>query len=1188
MINYRFEILKQIGKGRSEVFLCKDVDFGAAVVAVKFLPPDVSEEELRSFKDEYFTLRKLDHPNIIKAFEIGEVVKVDVDDRIKIGSNFISLEYFESDELFKYDSLKEEEKLREILKQICSVLYYLHQSNYIYYDLKPENILVSSASDSLQVKLIDLGLAQYLPNEKERVIKGTAQYIAPELLKKERHDHRVDLYSLGILLYEIIYNKLPFETRSELDIYKAQVENEFHFPESTAFSTELITIVKKLLEKDPEKRYTNALQVICDLGFEIDATLYNNFVPAKVFCGRQDFVNILSSYINDKNSSEVFTLKGFGGSGKSLLINHMYKIVPDSILINITQGISGLDLIRHIIKRIIFTRQIFTNLDENELSLVLSFLNKSEKDFIDGLHSLLPIITSRSKFTLLIDDYNLFDKFSGEIISELIPLLQVNGIKVIISESSDIDYTSGNINNLKELTIGSFTDRQLSDYLELAFYNLFPKNELKEIILLYADLLPGNIIEFISDLIGLQIIIFERDGVKLNEDVERLTNLEGSQSAIYDLRISNLNNDEIDAAKIISAFDNSLEQSSLASLLGKDHNELIKILSNLQYNNIIRAINENPAPVITSTRLKQHIYSLIDNKEKFHFGLAENIQEELPGFNNTELARQYELAGKPDKAYLIWNEEIDGAQKLSAYSYVRGILTHLLEININETSKNEVRYKLSETLYNLSEFKSTLEIVKKVDIRALQKDKILELYIIKGSSLIGSGKLEEGKELLESLILKVDDKYRKNKLLVEIAYAKFDLNNFTEAAEMCNEILERQQVTDEDRGRLHNLLGMCYHYNENDSRSAQIQFENALSFFEKEGLLSKVASIELNIGIMNNIIGNKAKAEESWNKALNLNRSIGNLSQEGLLLLNNGVYYFEELNFDKAIKYYKRAHNIFLSQGNKKNEGLVLSNLGESYLTSCEYQKAFEVLDESKTIFEKLNNVEELIPVMILLGYFHFTIGNAERLNDLCKDASNLLEDSPVKEKYKNDLLLLNNLNLIAAGKNINTTDLVMIRDDYLEKEDLINYVTVNTILLNYLIELELISEAEEELKNSSFIKVCKRNNIFNANREYLLGLVSRYFSYDNSSPAIEHFEEAYKLLEEEGIVELTWKVLFALAESYSERGNFNKAKNFIIYTRDLINSIAENIETTQFKTAYLQKEERLKAMQKLEQFQIV
>lgn len=1188
MINYRFEVLKQIGKGRSEVFLCKDVDFGAAVVAVKFLSPGVSEEELRSFKEEYFTLRKLDHPNIIKAFEIGEVVKVDVDDEIKIGSNFISLEYFKSVELSNYDSLREEEKLREILKQICSVLYYLHQSNYIYYDLKPENILVSSASDSLQVKLIDLGLVQYLPDENEHVIKGTAQYIAPELLKKEPHDHRVDLYSLGILLYEIIYNKLPFETGRELDIYKAQVENEFHFPESTAFSAELITIVKKLLEKDPEKRYSNALQIICDLGFEINAAVYNNFVPAKVFCGRQDLVNILNSYINDKNSSEVFTLKGFGGSGKSLLINHMYKIIPDSILINITQGISGLDLIRHIIKRIIFTRQVFTNLDDNELSLVLSFLNKSKKDFIDGLHSLLPIITSRSKFILLIDDYNLFDKFSGEIISDLIPLLQVNGIKVIISESSDIDYTSGNINNLKELTIGSFTDKQLSDYLELAFYNLFPKNELKEIILLYADLLPGNIIDFISNLIGLQIIIFERDRVKLNEDAERLTNLEGSQSAIYDLRISNLDDDEINTAKIISAFDISLGQSSLASLLGKDHSELFKILSSLQYNNIIRPINENPAPVITSTRLKKHIYSLIDYKEKFHVGLAENIQEILPEFNNTELARQYELAGKPNKAYSIWNEEIDGAQKLSAYSYIRGILNHLLEININESSKNDVRYKLAETLYNLSEFKSTLEIVEKVDIRALQKGKILELYIIKGSSLIGSGELEEGKELLESLISKVDDKYRKNKLLVEIAYAKFDLNQYEDAAEMCNEILNYSQVTKEDLGRVHNLLGMCNYFINNDLESALKELSITLEYFDSENLTNKLAAAEANIGVINNIMGKHDKAEEHWDRALELNSSVGNLNQEGLLLINYGVYYFERLNFEKATEYYLRAHRIFSSLGNNSNKGIVLSNLGEVYLTTCQYEKAYSLLLEAKEIFEKQKNIEELVPVILLLAQFYMIIGRVDLLIEVRTHIIQVLDNLKNKNLYELDIKFVDFMISIDNNENIDVESITLLKEHYLKKDNIKNFAFITTHYSNYFIENKEFPNALEELNNSEFIKICNDNIIFRANREYLLGLVARYFSYDNSSPAIEHFEEAYELLEEEGIVELTWKVLFALAETYSERGNFNKAKNFIVYMRDLINLIAENIETTQFKTAYLQKEERLKAMQKLEKIQVV
>ncbi len=102
-----------------------------------------------------------------------------------------------------------EANLKEIVKQICTALYYLHQSKYIYYDLKPENILVSLKSDFPQLRLIDLGLAEYSPSPSDYEIKGTAHYIAPELLKKEEHNHSVDLYSLGMIMYQIIYNKFP-------------------------------------------------------------------------------------------------------------------------------------------------------------------------------------------------------------------------------------------------------------------------------------------------------------------------------------------------------------------------------------------------------------------------------------------------------------------------------------------------------------------------------------------------------------------------------------------------------------------------------------------------------------------------------------------------------------------------------------------------------------------------------------------------------------------------------------------------------------------------------------------------------------------------------------------------------------------------------------------------------------------
>ncbi|TDJ56875.1 MAG: serine/threonine protein kinase [Ignavibacteria bacterium] len=1183
MINCRFEILKQIGKGRSEVFLCKDIDFDGREVAVKFLPPNANEEELKYFRDEFFTLRKLDHPNIIKAFEIGEVVIVDQDDPIQVGSNFILLEYFESTELISFGELKEENKLKEILKQLCSVLYYLHQSNYIYYDLKPENILVSVNLNSTRLKLIDLGLAEYLPNQNEHVIKGTAQYIAPELLKKEPHDFRVDLYSLGIILYQIIYDQLPFDNSDELKIYKAQVEEEFNFPESSQFSSGLIEIVKKLLEKDPGKRYRDALQVISDLGFEIDASIYHNFVPAKVFSGRQDFINILTAFINDKKSSEVFSVKGFDSAGKSALLNKMYEVITNSILISNTQGISGINLIKHFIKRMIFNGSVFFNLNDNEKEHILSFITKSEKDYLDELHSIVSIITNRSQFVVLIDDYNLFDSLAKEVISELIPIFQVNGLKVIISEASDFDYASDNINNLREVLVGSFTQRQLNDYLDLAFYDLFPREDVSDLILRFADLLPGNVIDFIKDLINLQIIVFDMDGVTINENLEKISGIEGSMSGIYDLRLSNLKPDDIGSAKVISAFEGSVEQNSLSRLLNINRTKLDEILSNLQINNVIQPFGANTVPVIASDGLKKHIYSLIDNKVELHAALAESIATKLPGFRRNEFARQYELAGNFEKAYLIWNEEIDSAQKLSAYSYIKSILLHLLELPLTDIIKNDVNYKLAETLYKISDYNTAINIIEQIEIEPLPKDKLLELYIMKGSAMINSSRIEEGKELIKSLIPKVENENRKSKLLVEIAYAKFDLNLFEEAAEMCNEILEREQVTDEDKGRLYNLLGMYYHFSKNDSRSSLIQFEKAFSYFEKEGLLSKVASVELNIGIMNNIIGNKDLAEASWKKALNINRSIGNLAQEGLLLLNNGVHYFENINFVVAIDYYKRAHNIFLSLGHKVNEGLALSNLGEVYFITCEYQNSFEVLEEAKIILGESDNLEEFIPVLVLLAHFHFTIGNIKDLTNLNNETLKLSKYTEVKKNYKSEIMLLNNLSLIATGKEIQIEDLKIIRDEYLGKEDLKNYVTVNLILLNYLLKSKKFSEATNELNKLRFVEVCEANNIYNASREYLLGKVSSLNGHNDSSSSIEHYEKAYELLSDESIVELTWKVLFALAESYTKRGNFNKAKNFIIYTRDLIYLIAENIETTHFKTAYLQKEERREAIEILE-----
>ena len=292
--------------------------------------------------------------------------------------------------------------------------------------------------------------------------------------------------------------------------------------------------------------------------------------------------------------------------------------------------------------------------------------------------------------------------------------------------------------------------------------------------------------------------------------------------------------------------------------------------------------------------------------------------------------------------------------------------------------------------------------------------------------------------------------------------------------------------------------------------------------------------------------------------------------------------YYDKTDFGECVKYYKRAYKIFLSLGNNKNQGIVLSNLGEVYLTTCDYQNAFDSLEEARSIFEAVKNLDELIPVLLLSGYFYFTIGSPENLEELYQYTTQLLSNPKLKERFRKELLLLKIIKTISSNEEIEIEELKEVRDRFLNGEDLKNYVTVNTILVNYLIRFNLFAEALVELNHPQFNKTCNENNIYNANREYLLGKVATFFDKGSSWSHLEHFEKAYELLSNECIVEITWKVLFELAQCYGKRGNISKAKDFIIYTRDIITLIAENIESTQFKTAYLQKEERRVAMDEL------
>ncbi len=249
---------------------------------------------------------------------------------------------------------------------------------------------------------------------------------------------------------------------------------------------------------------------------------------------------------------------------------------------------------------------------------------------------------------------------------------------------------------------------------------------------------------------------------------------------------------EQQAVNILAALDIAIEQGMLAELMELSAQETLKIITNLQVNNIIQKNAAGTALVMTSDGLKKYIYSELQEKEIFHSKLAEKLSGNLPSFNKMELARQYGLGKNFDICFDILMSEIKDVEKHSSFSYMKKILESMLDIPFNQSQSNQVKFKLSDVNYRLSDFKSVLNIIPTIEEDKLDNQTKIELAVIKGSSLIGAGEFEAGKDFINKLIPNLADGTYRHKLLTELAYADFDQNKFTEALLQCKNILSHK------------------------------------------------------------------------------------------------------------------------------------------------------------------------------------------------------------------------------------------------------------------------------------------------------------------------------------------------------------------------------------------------------------
>ncbi|MBU1626187.1 protein kinase, partial [bacterium] len=333
IIASRYKIVQEIGRGSMGIVykaLDKTLNRFIALKTINFDEKiSFREEKIEKLLKEAQAVAKLNHLNIITIHDAG------MDNNL----TYIAMEYIDGislSELISPGGIEDLSFIFDICIQMCNGMNHAHEKGIIHRDLKPSNILLFNEK---MVKISDFGIAKMVNekdySKKELGIWGTPSYMAPERFKGSIDDFRSDIFSIGVIIYELLTGNKPFsgETTNKI-IFK--ILNSDYEPINNVrpeISQSLENIIRRAIEKDPEKRYQNVKNILMDLHdnyreFDVEKTtpkrklIWNIAHHRNInFTGREDILEKIRSELKSYRAEpNTLAIHGLGGIGKTQIV----------------------------------------------------------------------------------------------------------------------------------------------------------------------------------------------------------------------------------------------------------------------------------------------------------------------------------------------------------------------------------------------------------------------------------------------------------------------------------------------------------------------------------------------------------------------------------------------------------------------------------------------------------------------------------------------------------------------------------------------------------------------------------------------------------------------------------------------------------------------------------------------------